>query len=90
MKRVHLVASGLVQGVFFRASVRDEARRLGVTGWTRNLPSGSVEVEVQGEEAAVDALVAAIRRGPGSAVVEDLRLTNTQPLANETTFEVRP
>jgi acylphosphatase len=68
--RVHLVVSGRVQGVAFRAYAVDEARRLRVAGWVRNLPDGCVEAEAEGERAALEALVAWCRRGPPSARVE--------------------
>jgi len=64
--RVH----GLVQGVFFRASAREEAIRLGLAGFARNEPDGSVLIEVEGEEDALDAFVAWCRRGPPRARVE--------------------
>lgn len=70
--RVHLHVSGLVQGVFFRQSTVDEARRLGVAGWVRNLPDGRVEVLAEGSKAALDGLVAFCRRGPPAARVEDV------------------
>jgi acylphosphatase len=68
--RVHVLVSGLVQGVAFRASTVEEARALGVRGWVRNLPDGRVEVEAEGERAALDALVQFCRRGPPAADVE--------------------
>ncbi len=68
--RVHLLVSGLVQGVAFRAYTVDEARRLGVHGWVRNLADGRVEVEAEGDRAALDGLVAWCRRGPPAAQVD--------------------
>ncbi len=68
--RVHLVLSGRVQGVAFRASTVDEALRFGVSGWVRNLPDGRVEVEAEGPRAAVEGLVAWCRRGPPAARVD--------------------
>ena len=89
MRRVRLTASGQVQGVFFRASTRDEARRLGVTGWVRNLPDGTVRAEAQGPAEAVDALIAFCRQGPGHATVTDLRVEDLAPVADERAFEAR-
>ncbi len=68
--RVRLVVSGLVQGVAFRAYTVDEARRLGVRGWVRNLPDGRVEVEAEGGRDALLALIRSVERGPPAARVE--------------------
>jgi acylphosphatase len=73
--RVHLVISGRVQGVAFRAYTEDEARRLGVKGWVRNLPDGRVEAEAEGERAAVEALVAWCQRGPPAARVDEVEVS---------------
>lgn len=89
MRRVRLLATGEVQGVFFRASTRDEARRLGVTGWVRNTPSGAVEVEAQGEDDAVAELTEFCRRGPGQATVADLDVEERDLVPGERGFEVR-
>lgn len=89
MRRVRLTASGQVQGVFFRASTRDEARRLGVTGWVRNLADGTVQAEAQGSAEAVDALLEFCRQGPGHAKVTGLRVEDLDPVADERSFESR-
>ena len=67
--RVHLFVSGRVQGVAFRAYTVDEALRLGVKGWVRNLPDGRVEVEAEGERAALVGLVRFCEKGPPAARV---------------------
>ncbi len=72
--RVRILVSGLVQGVAFRASTVDEARRLGVAGWVRNLPAGSVEIEAEGGRGPVEALVAWCRHGPPAARVEAVQV----------------
>jgi acylphosphatase len=76
MKAVDVLVSGQVQGVAFRAYTRDRARSLGVRGWIRNEPDGSVAAHFEGDEEAVDALVAWCRSGPSYAVVESV---NTAP-----------
>jgi acylphosphatase len=65
-----MIVSGQVQGVGFRAFVRGVARALGVKGWTRNLPDGSVELEAGGEAAAMEEFRRRVGTGPGWAQVE--------------------
>lgn len=72
MAVVHAVVSGRVQGVGFRWFVRQEARRLGVSGWVRNLPDGRVELTAGGEPGAVRRLLEHVRVGPSSAQVDGL------------------
>jgi acylphosphatase len=66
---VRCTVAGQVQGVFFRASAREEALRLGLTGQARNLPDGRVEVLACGEPDAVNGLREWLRRGPPQAQV---------------------
>jgi acylphosphatase len=63
------VVEGRVQGVWFRDSTRREAERLGLAGWVRNLPDGTVEAVFEGAPPAVASAVAWARRGPENAVV---------------------
>lgn len=74
MIRRAVVIHGLVQGVAFRHYTSRRALELGVTGWVRNLPDGSVEGLFEGDEAAVDALVEWCRSGPPAARVDRLDL----------------
>jgi len=69
MRTLHLVIHGRVQGVFFRDSMRHEAQRLSVSGWVRNRSDGTVEAAVQGESAAIDAIVRWAHHGPQHAQV---------------------
>ena len=78
MKRKHVFISGRVQGVFFRASTRDRARKLGVSGWVRNLSDGRVEAVFEGEERKVDRMVSFCRKGPKRARVEDIEVKDEE------------
>lgn len=69
-KQVHLLVRGRVQGVFFRASTEREARRLGVFGWVKNRPDGSVEIVAEGPERALAELVQWAHKGPTAARVD--------------------
>ncbi len=71
-KRVRLIIRGRVQGVWFRDSTRRQAARLGVTGWVRNLPDGSVEVVAEGPADKVDKLVQWCHEGPPAARVDQV------------------
>lgn len=70
--RVHALITGIVQGVAFRYYTQREATSLGLEGWVRNLPDGSVELEAQGPKEKLKALLSWCRKGPPSASVDDL------------------
>jgi acylphosphatase len=70
---------GRVQGVFFRQWTINQARALGVAGWVRNAPDGTVEAHVEGNEDAVTTLIDGMRRGPSQARVEDLSAEAIEP-----------
>jgi len=70
--RVHLTIRGRVQGVYFRASAAYEAQNLGLTGWVRNCPDGSVEAVAEGDKNKIENLIAWCRRGPRGAQVESV------------------
>lgn len=69
-KQVHCIVRGRVQGVFFRAASQREARRLGLTGWVRNLSDGSVEVVAEGEDDQLKEFIQWAQRGPSAARVD--------------------
>jgi acylphosphatase len=70
--RVHAIIRGRVQRVFFRAATEREARHLGLCGWVRNCPDGSVELLAEGTRPALEKLVAWCAHGPAHAVVENV------------------
>jgi acylphosphatase len=73
-QQVRLLIQGRVQGVGFRMSACEAATRLGVTGWVRNVPGGSVEALAEGEREGVDRFVAWCRVGPPLARVDDVSI----------------
>ena len=86
--RAHVFVSGRVQGVYFRATTRDEAREAGVDGWVRNLADGRVEAVFEGPEDAVGSVVAFCREGSPAAQVEDVEVEYGNPEGIEG-FEIR-
>ncbi|HEY5784284.1 MAG TPA: acylphosphatase [Microlunatus sp.] len=79
MIRRRVRITGRVQGVFFRDTCRREAHARGLAGWVTNLPDGSVAAVFEGPEADVDALVAWCGRGPSSARVDAVEVTDEEP-----------
>ncbi|MFC7046292.1 acylphosphatase [Halobacteriaceae archaeon GCM10025711] len=86
--RAHVFVSGRVQGVYYRANTREQARDRDVDGWVRNLDDGRVEAVFEGDEDAVEELVEWCHTGSPSAMVEDVDVEYAEP-QGETGFEVR-
>lgn len=84
----YLKVTGHVQGVFFRAWTRDKARELGIAGWVRNCPDGSVEAHLEGDESKVRWLIDLIGEGPPGSRVDNVRSTDAK-IEELGTFEVR-
>ena len=89
LRRVHLRISGLVQGVSYRATAQDAARRLGVRGWVRNLPDGGVESLAEAAPEVVERFISWCRRGPDEARVEGVQVADAPLEDTLTDFEVR-
>ena len=87
--RVHVYVSGLVQGVYFRYSMREEARKLGVHGWVRNTDDERVEAVFEGPRAAVEQVIAWCHQGPRGARVEDVAIMWEAPTGQERGFDTR-
>jgi acylphosphatase len=88
LKRIRVLISGEVQGVYFRDTCRRMAAQRGVHGWVRNLRDGRVEAVFEGTEEAVDTMVAWAHRGPRSARVADVAV-HPEPPEGLTGFAVR-
>lgn len=88
IRRVSLRITGRVQGVFYRRDSAREATRLGLSGFVRNEPDGSVYAEAEGREEAVGAFIRWCRRGPENARVDEVRVEERAPVGGEG-FEAR-
>lgn len=75
MRAVDVVVTGQVQGVFYRATLRDRARDLGVSGWVSNEPDGSVAAHLEGPPESVDTLVEWCHDGPPEASVDRVEVS---------------
>jgi acylphosphatase len=82
------IISGEVQWVGFRAFARSQAFQLGVTGYVRNLPDGTVAVMAEGEEAALETFLEKLQRGPGSARVENVAVSWSEPEGKYVDFRI--
>lgn len=80
MPVARFLVSGKVQGVFFRASTREQARKLGLSGHAINLDDGRVEVVAQGNAQAIEALAAWLRQGPRMARVDKVERSDCEGL----------
>lgn len=87
MECVHLIVSGKVQGVFFRHNTKKKADELGLKGYVRNLPDGSVEVVAEGSKEKLDELVDFLRQGPGVSKVAGIKIRHKVP-ENFNSFEI--
>ena len=85
--RKHIYFSGRVQGVGFRYSAVYLARPLGLTGWVKNLWDGRVEMEAQGEESAIERLLAELRDQRFIAI-DDMDVREIEPVEEERSFRV--
>jgi acylphosphatase len=77
--RAHVFVSGRVQGVFFRATTRDEARSQDVDGWVRNLEDGRVEAVFEGPADDVEAMIEFCHKGSDAARVDDVDVSREDP-----------
>jgi acylphosphatase len=77
--RAHVLVSGRVQGVYYRATTRDTARERGVDGWVRNLDDGRVEAVFEGTEAAVESMIEWCHTGSPKARVDDVSVEYGDP-----------
>jgi acylphosphatase len=72
--RVHAIISGRVQGVFYRMETQGAAGRIGVNGWVRNLPDGTVEAVFEGEKDRVTSMLNWCQKGPPNSRVDQVKV----------------
>lgn len=79
IKHLQIRIFGKVQGVFFRASAKEQADALGITGFARNEPDGSLYIEIEGKEESLDRFIAWCKKGPPLARVEFVEIEEGKP-----------
>ncbi|HHE76436.1 MAG TPA: acylphosphatase [Candidatus Parcubacteria bacterium] len=87
--RAHIFVSGVVQGVFFRASVAEKARNLDLSGWIKNLDDGRVEIIFEGSEERIKKMVFWIRSEPGMWRIKDIQIEWQSYKEDFNNFEIR-
>ncbi|MEM2253888.1 MAG: acylphosphatase [Desulfurococcaceae archaeon] len=87
--RAHIKVYGIVQGVFFRSSMKRVADKLGVKGWVRNLPDGSVEAVVEGPRDRVEELIKWAHKGPSLARVDRVEVVWEQYIGEFKDFRIK-
>jgi len=88
-KRVRVVISGHVQGVFFRSFISSNAKMYNLKGWVKNRPNKKVEAVFEGDEHDVDKLVELCRQGPPGAIVKEVDVKTDRGLEALSGFEIR-
>lgn len=87
--RVHILISGLVQGVFFRAYTKEKAQELELTGWVRNLPTGQVEAVFEGNRENIEKIIEWAKKGPPTARVDDIKVNWQNYKGEFNVFQIR-
>ena len=88
MHKLHVIISGKVQGVFYRDFIQKNANALGITGWVRNNPDGTVEVVAEGEKTPLESLLEKCKEGPGGAVATNVQVEWTEGTNEFRQFDV--
>ena len=87
--RAHVLVSGLVQGVGFRYFAFHQAVNLGLVGYVRNIFSGEVEIEIEGDRSLIEEFIKMIKVGPRVAHVRDLKIEWLECARSYRSFEIR-
>ena len=86
---VHVIISGRVQGVWFRASTKQIAKKLGLKGWVRNTPDGCVEAVFEGEEGLINKMIKWCHQGSPLSKVKNVEVKNQEPTNEFSDFSIR-
>ena len=89
VETVHLIIEGRVQGVFFRASAKEQADKLGINGWVRNLPGGSVEIRAEGKKENLKQFLDWCNTGPPNSEVSNIEIEYLKPTGEFDTFYIK-
>lgn len=89
MKRVHLIVSGKVQGVFYREFARKEADKMNIKGFVRNLRDGTVELVAEGDDDKVNDFIKSCKKGSFASFVKNVEIKQEKPSNEFEDFEVR-
>jgi len=89
MRRVKILVSGRVQGVYFRMFTQNKAKHLGIKGCARNLPDGRVEIIAEADTGSIEKLIKWCHKGPATARVDQVEITELEPDQVFTSFEIR-
>jgi len=88
MRRVKIVVSGRVQGVYFRLFTQNKAKHLAINGTVQNLPDGRVEIFAEAEHLMVEKFIRWCSKGPVTARVDNIEVTEFEPEFNFTSFDI--
>lgn len=88
-KTVHVYVKGKVQGVFFRATTKEQAEKRGIYGWVRNVNDGRVEAVFEGEASAVDDMISWCQKGPPLSHVQEVKTQEMHSPLNCTEFKIK-
>lgn len=88
LKRMFVVISGHVQRVFFRSFIKENADKLKIQGYVKNLPSGEVEAVFEGQKENVDAMMQVCKKGHKRAIVEGIKAIEQKPTKEFTSFTI--
>jgi len=86
--RAHLIVSGFVQGVYFRSTAAETGLKLGLTGWAKNRPNGTVEIIAEGDKDQIEKLIKWCHKGPPTARVDGVDISWEPTTGEFQTFRV--